>query len=145
MLDYKARLITAEEIVEIVRNTSFNENTTICDQFYFDENIEIIFQEYMNGTKTYEEYIQEKEKYFAENEIKHGWLYDRTSIECKINGCRNNSDIFTFGYWTGTSAFGYRNESWGIIPEGQFETEYAYGEGKRGVRPVIEVLKSNLE
>ena len=127
--NYKARLITANEVAKITSNTSFDESTTkYSNYFFFDTNTS-------SGESSSHNY---------------GWLYDRTRTSCAIYGCLNNADseMIGYGYWTGTSALGSMALGWGVNYGGSLRTgniasvDVKYG--GFGVRPVIEVLKSKL-
>jgi len=142
---YKARLITAQEIAKITGNTAYNEtNSGWQGGYYFD-------------TNTTEE--NEKCSYEDTSGCRYEWLYDRTSIECTNRGCLNNSDVHTFGYWTATSTFKSNSSAWGVDYTGKLisqsfissdmdenDNEYYFVDDffDYGVRPVIEVLVSNL-
>ena len=127
--DYKARLITANEIAEITGNTTFNESTTtISGYFYFDTNTSSQSDTCKNGNTT---------------GCSYGWLYDRTSTSCTGYGCSNNSDAETYGYWTSTSASSSSYDAWRVYYIGTLSNDivnFSYD----GVRPVITLYKSNL-
>ena len=127
--DYKARLITADEIAQITGNTSFDESTTSYSSwFYFDTNSQTSKDTCKNGDTTGCDY---------------GWLYDRTYTSCKTYGCLNNADS-GLGYWTSTSAFGYSYGAWGVYFGGLLGYYFVDFDDYLSVRPVITVLKSNL-
>ena len=84
---YKARLLTAEEVTNIVGHTTWDE-TVEANFFYLDSKSRTLKQTCMSGNTS---------------ECKYGWLYDRTSVSCKANGCLNSSNEETSGYWTATS------------------------------------------
>ena len=129
--DYKARLITTQEIAQITGNTSFDESTTSYDNwFYFDSLTTSQAADCKSGDTTGCDY---------------GWLYDRTSTSCTTYGCENNSDATTYGYWTSTSAFGLSYYAWKLNSGGNLNNySVDIGDFFGGVRPVITVLKSNL-
>ena len=121
---YKARLITANEIATITGNTSWNETTaSYNDWYYFD-------------TKSQTE---------STTGFNYGWLYDRTHISCTDNGCLNNSDQTTHGYWSASSVADDAIGAWIVFCEGYVVNDYVDRSGGPGVRPVIEVLKSKLD
>lgn len=126
--DYKARLITANEVAKITSNFDFDESITTYSQwFYFDTN-----------TTTQSETCQSGNI----SSCNYGWLYDRTGTNCLSYGCLNKSEIAMDGYWTATIPKD-SNYSWVIHRNSYFKfsniTKTSYG-----VRPVIEVLKTNL-
>ena len=127
--DYKARLITAQEVAQITGNTTFDEKTS-SSIFYFDTNT-------TTESKTC--------KYGNTSGCNYGWLYDRTDTDCTNYGCLNNSDLPTYGYWTispNASTSGY---AWCVYYNGGTLTNgYVGGAHRHGVRPVITVAKSNL-
>ena len=127
--DYKARLITAQEVAQITGNTTFDEKTS-SSIFYFDTNT-------TTESKTC--------KYGNTSGCNYGWLYDRTDTDCTNYGCLNNSDLSTYGYWTispNASTSGY---AWSVYYNGGTLTNgYVGGAHRHGVRPVITVAKSNL-
>ena len=132
---YKARLITAQEIAQITGNTSWNEKTAVAS-FYLDTN-----------KKT----ASSTCKYGNTSGCQYGWLYDRTKTNCTTYGCLNNADSSTLsdmsGYWTASSCADYSFRTWimsyttNVTDFSVYATTAVY---KIGVRPVIEVLKSNL-
>ena len=127
--DYKARLITAQEVAQITGNTTFDEKTS-SSIFYFDTNT-------TTESKTC--------KYGNTSGCNYGWLYDRTDTDCTNYGCLNNSDLSTYGYWTispNASTSGY---AWCVYYNGGTLTNgYVGGAHRHGVRPVITVAKSNI-
>ena len=125
---YKARLITPNEVATIVENTSFDEKTDI-DTFYFDTNTSTASPTCKEGNIT---------------GCKYGWLYDRTAPICTTYGCSNNSDVSIPGYWTSTSRADNANNAWNVNYYGNVYYVNITSSSSYGVRPVIEVLKSNL-
>jgi len=129
---YKARLITAQEIAQITgadkkEGIMFDERTT-RDWFCFD-------------SLTYNR--SDTCKLGDITGCQYGWLYDRTSTSCEDYGCYNNADSNVYGYWTGTSMFGYTSYAWNVFYQG-FWRDFNVNASARGVRPVIEVLKSKV-
>ena len=125
--DYKARLITANEIAEITGNTTYDEKTA-SSEFYFDTNINSESDTCKRGNTT---------------GCKYGWLYDRTNTECTMDGCLNNSNQATYGYWTASSHTDYSNSAINVAPGFLSNWEVCHIDFY-GVRPVITVAKSNL-
>ena len=141
--NYKARIITANEIAKITGNTSFNEETSNDNHYFFDTN---------TSTPSLTCYYNDDDYVGNATECKYGWLYDRASENCTIYGCLNNSDVLTNGYWTVTSSatgysawivkYGLGNaDSAGVLISAPYLTDV---NNTYGLRPVIEVLKSKL-
>lgn len=121
--NYKARLITADEISNITGNTTFNSLTSSTSAwFYFDSNTQ---------TKT-------ANSIGASN---FAWLFDYT-LGCTADGCDVES-ASTYGYWTATSSYNSSSNVWYVRSSGRLyysspsSTSY-------GVRPVITILKSSI-
>ena len=133
--EYKARLITANEIAQITENKKFDESTSVDDEyFYFDTNS--TSKSLTCGTGD-------------TSGCNYGWLYDRTYIECEKYGCLNNSDLSSpqtmYGYWTSTTTYRDDSNVWRIgFAAILYNNHVVYYENSFGVRPVIEVLKTNL-
>ena len=126
--EYKARLITANEIAEITGNTTWDEKNA-SREFYFDTN-----------TQTPSDTCKSENT----SGCKYGWLYDRTNTSCTAYGCLNNSNQTTYGYWTASSLADASVFAWYVDCEARVANggvDYSY---IIGVRPVITVLKSNL-
>ncbi len=120
---YKARLVTANEVAQITNNTSWDE-TTSTNWYYLDTNT--------------------KEK--STIGFRYGWLYDRTNVSCKDNGCLNNADssMTGYGYWTVSSHVGHTNAAWLMSSFGNVSGSGIDSSDYYGIRPVIEVLKAKL-
>ena len=116
---YKARLISAEEIKEIVKDTSSTEDGKI----YFDK-----------STCSYD--------WDSTPKCQYGWLFDRTQGDCKNYGCYNDGGS---SYWTSTA---YSNDRYktayrvylGYLAPTTIETDYS----SIGIRPVITISKDAL-
>ena len=132
--NYKARLITAQEVAQITGNTTWNEKTAHYI-YYFDTNTstESDTCKYDYSTKT-----------SVTTGCQYGWLYDRTHTSCTTYGCLNNSDQEKYGYWTASSRASYSNNAWGVNCGGNLVGRSVDYDDSYGVRPVIEVLKSKL-
>ena len=133
---YKARLITAQEIAKITgadREDTLNwKEESSSNRYFFDSLSSIQSDTCKEGNTT---------------GCKYGWLYDRTSIDCTIYGCLNNSDVSINGYWTVSSYpnhFSYAThvDSTGTILNVEGLT---VNHSISGVRPVIEILKDKLK
>ncbi len=125
---YKARLITAQEVAQITGNTIFDEKTS-SSTFYFDTNTNTASTTCKSGDTS---------------GCKYGWLYDRTNKECTTNGCLNNSDIVTHGYWTISPLASNSKNAWFVFFGGHLGGGFVDDGSLCGVRPVIAVLKSKL-
>ena len=136
--NYKARLITAEEISKII-GFDLGESP-YYNNYYFDSKTSEQSSTCTVGNTTGCEY---------------GWLNDRTSTICTSYGCLNNSDIVTDGYWTSTYYYekeenGYAYDYdlvWKITEVSSLVCGQAEAFGSSdlsGVRPVIEVSKKKL-
>ena len=129
---YKARLITAQEIAKITGNTHWNEKTAASyDYYFFDSKTDTASTTCKNGNTT---------------GCSYGWLYDRTNTSCIDSGCLNNSDQTTDGYWTSSSFAMDTAGAWYVQFDSIIRSGSIIGNDNKsiGVRPVIEVLKSNL-
>jgi len=128
--NYKARLITAGEIANITVNQTFDESiSNFTSTYYFDSNNSSPSETCTEGNIT---------------GCKYGWLYDRTNSTCGTYGCLNNSDIEMYGYWTSTSSAKGNTRAWYIYYFGNIIGDGISIPDSCGVRPVIEVLKTNL-
>ena len=129
---YKARLITAQEIAKITgadKENTLNWNEESKSNYYFFNSLTI--SESTNCIDNDKNTI-----------CNYGWLYDRTFTSCKLEGCLNNSDVDTLGYWTSSSYSGSYNIAWRVLQRGSIDFYNVHLD--YGVRPVITVLKSNL-
>ena len=135
---YKARLITAQEIAKI---------TGADKELNWNEILECGAGYYLDGQKGTD---PKWETQVANSTINsdYYWLFDRTS-DCTGYGCKI-SDSATKGYWTSTSHAQYSSYAWMVHQfgamnniGGHFDFYVSYKSGF-GIRPVIEVSKSNL-
>ena len=133
---YKARLITAQEIAKITgadKEDTLNwkeESSTNESNYCFDS---LTQNQSLACTDSDENTI-----------CNYGWLYDRTYTNCQDYGCLNNSDIFTYGYWTSSSYADYSSSAWRVNYDGSVYYDFVVIGDEYGARPVITVLKSNL-
>ena len=129
--NYKARLITAQEIATITDYSGWDERTA-SNYYYLD-------------SKTDKESDTCKEGNISG--CKYGWLYDRTNSECTKYGCLNNADssMSGIGYWTASSRAGSFNIAWDVDYDASVSHTDVSDSDDYGVRPVIEVLKSKLK
>lgn len=118
---FKARLITAGEIGNIIGIPTFNEATESALRYF----------ETLNQT--------------APNPVtkKYAWLFDYTN-NCVIYGC-NNSDASTYGYWTSTAKPEVTVSSWIVQNSAKLDRYLVADTNYFGVRPVITVLKSTIK
>ena len=129
--EYKARLITAQEIAQITGNTIWDEKTANSISFYFDSKTTTASDTCKSGNTS---------------GCKYGWLYDRTSKFCTERGCLNNADssMSGYGYWTSASDDGTPSFAWYVRHSADVSSDSISDSRYYGVRPVIEVLKSKL-
>ena len=129
---YKARLITAQEVARITgadKVLNWKEENS-PEKYYFHDYTQ-------NDTTGRGDVCKTKG-------CKYGWLYDRTATNCTTYGCLNDSVGTTYGYWTSSAHaiddyYALRVYYYGYVSESS-----VYNTGEYGVRPVIEVEKSNL-
>ena len=126
--NYKARLITAQEIATITGYTGWDEKTA-TNTFYFDSKTKTESDTCKSGNTT---------------GCGYGWLYDRTNKSCTTYGCLNNSDVYTEGYWTASSRAGGSNSAWLVRYVAYVNYNFVGSSDSYGVRPVITILKSKL-
>ena len=122
---YKARLITAQEVAIITENTSWDEKVASNSNWYYFHS-----KSSTGGACT--------------SGCTYGWLYDRTNTNCTNYGCLNNSDQKDYGYWTASSRASNSTYAWIVYYYGYIHYDGVVASSYRGVRPVIEVLKSKL-
>ena len=132
--DYKARIITAQEIAIITNNTSWNE-TTANNYYYFDSNSEIVSDKCTFDSSTGIGDV---------GGCNYGWLYDRTRTNCKNYGCLNNANASMGGYWTVSSVAFESKTAWTVAYDACINLSIVGNDANRGLRPVIEILKSNI-
>ena len=143
---YKARLITVQEIAQIIG----------------DDKEPVIWQNDLTPFKGMAYYLDSLSTTESETcklgnitGCKYGWLYDRTATYCRSYGCLNSavnasSTNLQTGYWTSSatvySLFSFAVNYYGMLSsislncsDGASSTDCEYG-----VRPVIEVEKSKL-
>ena len=125
--EYKARLMTSNEVAKLTQNESFDELKS-NGYYYLDTNTTSKSSTCTSGNIT---------------GCKFGWLYDRSSFVCEADGCLNNSNEVTAGYWLVTSVYGTTNLAWHVNANSSLSLDNVASLGY-GVRPVIEVLKTNL-
>ncbi len=126
--NYKARLITAQEVAQITGNTTWDEKIS-TSAFYFDTNTSTASATCKSGNTS---------------GCKFGWLYDRTDKSCTSRGCLNNSDVSMYGYWTISPEATYPFGAWNVCYAASLASSTIDGGVSFGVRPVIEVLRSKL-
>ena len=118
------RLISTSEINAITGKTGFDVGNTAS--WYYPD--------YLN-TSGYPK---------GQGTSKYAWLYDYT-YKCAEDGCNVSSNNKAYGYWTSDIFTGNTTEVWFIYMDGgrigKVTSKYEYC----GVRPVIEVSKSNFK
>jgi len=136
---FKARLISAEEITQITGNTTWELklDKLKMNWYYFATNSIVLSPTCERGNTS---------------ECTYRWLYDRTSTICKANGCLNNSDVPTSGYWTDTyrpdlsSASGHvpceGHVNFGVSYLGRLAHACTNIPNHYGIRPVITVPRT---
>lgn len=123
------RLISGVEIARMTGNSSFITSQIGSAWFYFDNNTKTPSSTCTpNGNIT---------------NCKYGWLYDRASLNCQINGCLNNATAETTGYWTSTIASGEAVRVWVVRADSHLSSREA-NYSDYGIRPVISVKKELL-
>jgi type IV pilus assembly protein PilA len=127
---YKARLITAQEIATITDYSGWDEKVSANSKWYYFD----------SKTTTESDTCKSGDT----SGCQYGWLYDRTSKDCTTNGCLNNSDQTTTGYWTNSSFASDSDTAWIVYYFAGMDSNIVSNSFLFGVRPVITVLKSNL-
>ena len=135
-----SRLITAEEIAAITKNTTWDV-TDISDTTgpFIDYNW------FCFDTNSHECTAK------SQGNSAYAWLYNYTK-SCTLSGCDfNNNDVGATGYWTSTPKAGSSKHVWYISYEGRLATNkgnlYNYGTNAEylGIRPVITISKSIIK
>ncbi len=135
--DYRARLITAEEIAKITENdrakgsdasSGPEENWGLGSKwFLLDKGTASCYNDRNCDTQNVTS--------------KYWWLFDNTN--CTKYGCKT-ADRGTNGYWTSSPHAGYSNYAWKVDYYGSLDTNVVHNDGSFGVRPVITVSKSKF-
>ena len=130
--DYKARLITAQEIATITDYSGWDEKVAAnSNWYYFDSKTTSSSTTCKSGDTS---------------GCAYGWLYDRTSTSCVTYGCLNNSDQYTSGYWTSSSSAVNTSDAWRVAFNGTVNNSTVVNNSvDYGVRPVITISKSQLD
>ena len=128
--NYKARLITAQEVATITDYSGWDERTA-SNYYYLDSKTDTASTTCKSGNTS---------------GCKFGWLYDRTATDCTKYGCLNNADssMTGYGYWTASSLAGNSRYAWSVSFYAYVNNYGVSSSSSHGVRPVIEVLKSKL-
>ena len=130
--NFKSRLITATEIAQIVNYKGWDERLTTSSWFYFSDKSQ--------NSETGSGDVCSK----TTEGCKYGWLYDRTAQTCKTYGCFNYAEVYQQGYWTASTCAGYStNKGYRVVFQGAISVSSGTLPNT-GIRPVIEVKKSNL-
>ena len=119
----KAKLITYEQIADIVGNTNDSWGSYTLDGHDNDYSTTC--------------------KLGNTSGCNYGWLYDRTNPLCKTYGCSNNADsaMTGMGYWTITSDINSQDGAWYINNLGFMGVISVGSTTHNGVRPVIQILR----
>ncbi len=128
-----ARLITADEVAQIVGKDDFVSNIS-------DENQWFYFQDLSQITETGEG------SSCKDSGCKYAWLYDRTNYTCKEDyGCANNAvGATTYAYWTSTAVTNTSNKVWCISRFSRLHFD-PVNCMLIGLRPVITIPKSLIK
>ena len=129
----KAQLITAQELIQITgadkEPLNFKEESSM-EWYYLQNNS----QDEKTG----------RGDVCKANGCKYAWLYDRTSGSCEKYGCLYNSNSEISGYWTSSAYAKNVSYAWRVDSQGIATYSAVNDANFFGVRPVIEVLKSNI-
>ena len=128
--DYKARLITANEIATITDYSEWDEKVAINSDWYYLDSKTTVYSNTCKSGNT--------------SGCQYGWLYDRTNKSCTEYGCLNNSDQDTYGYWTASSRANNSSNAWHVGYTNSMSNYNVSISPIYGVRPVITVSKSKL-
>ena len=131
--EYKARLITAQEIAQITgadKVKNWDETSTESVWYYFHDYSQDATTGRGDVCKT--------------GGCQYGWLYDRTATNCTDYGCLNNAVGQTSGYWTSSAHASNSYDAWRVNYNGNVHNYGVYYPSRYGVRPVITILKSNI-
>ena len=133
--EYKARLITANEVAKITgADKVLNWDETLTESNWY----------YLDGART-NDTVSNWQTQVANltNKSDYYWLFDRT-YNCTNKGCLNNSIGITYGYWTSSALASRSDFAWHVSSSGSLRNSTVLETRNYGVRPVIEVSKSNL-
>ena len=130
----KARLITAQEIADIVGNTGWNEQSTSSDWFLLDNKVGD-----WSTQRT------------ADNPSDYYWLFENL-YDCSRYGCSPTGDnahtqpgntvpTGNFGYWTSSPDADNSSAAWDVDSGGYLDSDPVF-DISLGVRPVITVPAS---
>lgn len=126
----KARLISTDEIAEIIKNNSWDKNSLL----YFDTNSSSVPNPYKGI---------------------YAWLYDNT-YQCTKYGCNISDDIkyeygnaenenYVYGYWTSSITSSGSSNAWDVDWNGRLASSNVSINSGYGVRPVITISKKQIE
>ena len=135
--EYKARLITAQEIAKITgadKENTLNFKEESSTGWYF-----------LDGAKTNDTVPNWQTKVAnSTNKSAYYWLFDRAQ-DCVSNGCEV-ADSSNYGYWTSSALASNSNYAWIVLGYGYVGINNSVNYSIYfGVRPVITVLKSNIK
>ena len=147
--NYRARLITADEIADIT-NASSDETIKWSSIKQYGTSIDIQSSWfYLDGKKN-----SDKTSYNSTNgwqkqyatttgASNYAWLFDYT-YSCTSYGC-NIADDSNYGYWTSTAVSGISSSAWSVNRSGSLGYDIVRYDDLDGVRPVITISKSILK
>ncbi len=128
--DYKAKLISAEEVNSIVRNGNWD---TSKEWYYLDG-------AYSTSDTNGKWQTKVANSQGASN---YAWLFNNLN-GCENSGCDTDLSIEKEnGYWTSTPRIDVSNHVWGVYNIGTLYCRYL-NDSTRGIRPVITVKKSDI-
>ena len=145
------RLITANEIAHIVG--ADNNNTIKWDQnktykeSVTDATVQVSNIFFDGSGNTYSGWQTQTTN--SSIKSRYSWLYDYT-YDCANNGCivsDNNlySNANIYGYWTSTPTAGTIDRSWYVSRRGYIDGNISDRNDRFGVRPVITILKTDIQ
>ena len=146
---FKARLITVQEIADIVGASNsvtgfgFNEKTAnrVNDHFYFD-GFGSTVQDWQIRTVGINVCGESGNSTCSKSVSEYAWLYDRSNTTCMQYGCLNNASM-DGAYWTASASTGSPDGAWRLYQGGRMHFNYIWADGT--VRPVIEVDKIKIK
>ena len=121
--NYKAKLISAEEVNSIVRNANW---TPSSGWYYLDS-------------------LNQTEPTRSKGSSAYAWLYSNLT-NCEGHGCNVNlqNPANIWSYWTSTACVDDSSRAWNVHHHGRMYDDSFVSLTDRGVRPVITVSKSKL-
>jgi len=140
--NYKARLITAEEVATMTY--AFDEQKYGGLGFTMNNTTQIYF--YLDGKQGTVQNWKTK-IHNTKGASKYSWLFDNNGKDathlCESYGCTYNpiESMYTYGYWTSSANASQVTDAWTIDYDGTLYNN-AVAKVNRGIRPVITVNKN---